>query len=135
MLKIVDHIGIAVPSIKEALKFWADGLQNKVAHEEEVPAQKVKTAFLPVGEVNVELLEPTSEDSPIAKALAKRGPGIHHICFLVEDIHAALEHLKGQGVKLIDQEPRPGAHGKIVAFVHPKSPGGVLVELCQPADQ
>lgn len=133
MLKIVDHIGIAVPNIAEALKFWADGLKNQVTHEEEVVAQKVKVVFLPVGEVNIELLEPTSEDSPIAKAIAKRGPGIHHLCFEVEDIHAALAHLKEQGATLIDQEPRPGAHGKLVAFVHPKSTGGVLIELAQPA--
>jgi methylmalonyl-CoA epimerase len=132
MLKIVDHIGIAVPSIADALEFWAKGLNNTVAHEEEVPSQKVKTAFLPVGEVNIELLEPTSDESPIAKALAKRGPGVHHICFEVEDIVAALAHLKEQGVTLIDKEPRLGAHGKMVAFVHPKSTGGVLVELSQP---
>ena len=133
MLKIVDHIGIAVPNIEEALKFWAKGLGIEVAHAEEVPSQKVKTAFLPVGETNVELLEPTSEDSPIAKALEKRGPGIHHICFQVEDIHAALAHMKEQGGRLIDEQPRPGAHGMLVAFVHPKSTGGVLVELSQKA--
>jgi len=133
MLKKVDHIGIAVPDIEQALKFWAEGLNIEVTHREEVASQKVKTAFLPVGETNVELLEPTSEESPIAKAIAKRGPGIHHLCFQVDDINAALEHLKEQGVTLINPEPVPGAHGMLVAFVHPKSTGGILIELSQKA--
>ncbi|HPM76477.1 MAG TPA: methylmalonyl-CoA epimerase [bacterium] len=131
MLKVVDHIGIAVPNIEEALKFWATGLQIEVTHREEVASQKVKTAFLPIGDTNIELLEPTSEDSPIAKAMEKRGPGIHHLCFEVADIHAALKHLTAQGMTLINHEPVPGAHGKLVAFVHPKSTGGILIELSQ----
>lgn len=131
MLKVVDHIGIAVPNIEEALKFWAAGLQIEVTHREEVASQKVKTAFLPIGGTNIELLEPTDEDSPIAKAMEKRGPGIHHLCFEVADIHAALKHLAAQGVALINPEPVPGAHGKMVAFVHPKSTGGILIELSQ----
>lgn len=131
MLKRIDHIGIAVQSIQDALTFWARGLQVDVAHEEVVPSQKVQTAFIPIGETSIELLEPTSADSPIAKALEKRGPGIHHLCFEVADIHATLASLKASGAQLIDEQPRPGAHGKLVAFVHPKSTGGVLIELSQ----
>ena len=131
MLKKIDHIGIATKSIDEALKFWTQGLKLPKTHEEEVPDQKVKTAFFPVGEVNIELLEGTAADSPISKFVEKRGMGIHHICFEVEDIEAALTELKLQGVQLIDQAPRKGAHGKMVAFVHPKSTGGILLELSQ----
>jgi len=131
MLKVIDHIGVAVPNIEEALKFYRDGLQLTLTHVEEVTSQKVKTAFLPLGETNIELLEPTAEDSPITKALASRGPGVHHLCFAVKDIKEALTQLKEKGVRLIDQEPRPGAHNKLVAFIHPKSTGGVLIELSQ----
>ncbi len=131
MLKKIDHIGIATKSIEEALKFWSEGLKLEKTHEEEVTDQKVKTAFFPLGEVNIELLEGTSEDSPISKFVEKRGTGIHHLCFEVEDIRAALDHMKEQGVTLIDKEPRKGAHGKLVAFVHPKSTGGILLELSQ----
>lgn len=131
MLNVIDHIGIAVPSIAEALKFYQEGLQLAVTHVEEVASQKVKTAFLPLGDTNIELLEPTAEDGAIAKALASRGPGIHHLCFAVKDINAALAHLKEKGVRLIDETPRQGAHNKLVAFIHPKSTGGVLIELCQ----
>jgi len=133
MLKIIDHIGIAVPNIDEALKFWQGGLGLAVSHREEVPAQQVKVAFLPLGATNVELLEPTSPDSSIAKAIEKRGPGVHHLCFEVEDLRAALAQLKAQGLQLINPEPVAGAHGKLVAFVHPKSTGGILLELCQKA--
>jgi methylmalonyl-CoA/ethylmalonyl-CoA epimerase len=132
MLKKIDHVGIAVPNIEEALKFWTTGMQTTVAHAEEVAAQKVKVAFLPMGETNIELLEPTDPTGAVGQALQKRGPGIHHICFEVEDIRAALAHLKAQGMTLINQEPVPGAHNKLVAFVHPKSSGGILIELSQP---
>ncbi len=130
MLKKVNHIGIAVRSIEEAKRFYeVMGLQ--VEGYEVVEEQKVKVAFVPVGETRIELLEPTSEDSPVAKFIAKRGEGIHHIAFEVDDIEKALEVLKENGVRLIDEEPRRGAHGTRIAFLHPKSTNGVLIEICQ----
>ena len=130
MLKKVNHIGIAVRSIEEAKRFYeVMGLQ--VEGYEVVEEQKVRVAFVPVGETRIELLEPTSEDSPVAKFIAKRGEGIHHIAFEVEDIEKALEVLKENGVRLIDEEPRRGAHGTRIAFLHPKSTNGVLIEICQ----
>ena len=130
MLKKIDHIGIAVKSLDEALKFYAlAGIAP--SHTEEVPSQKVKTAFLSVDNVHLELLEPTSEDSPIAKHLEKRGPGIHHIAYEVDDIAAELEKLKAGGVQLINESPVDGAHNMLVAFIHPKSTNGVLTEYCQ----
>lgn len=131
MLKKIDHIGIATTSLADAMPFWTKGLRLESVHEEEVPDQKVRTVFLPVGEVNIELLEGTSPESPISKYIEKKGGGIHHICYDVTDVKEALEHLKAQGYTLIDQEPRRGAHGKLVAFVHPKSTGGILIELSQ----
>lgn len=131
MLKLIDHIGVAVPSIEQALKFWVDGLNLEVTHQEKVDSQKVNLAFLPIGDTNIELLEPTSDDSPIAKALEQRGPGLHHLCFEVDDIHAALDNLREQGFRLINEEPVKGAHGKLVAFIHPKSAGGIMIELSQ----
>jgi methylmalonyl-CoA/ethylmalonyl-CoA epimerase len=132
MLKRVDHIGIAVPNIERALHFWVSGLAAECSDRfEEVPAQKVRTAFVPVGETQIELLEATAPDSPIARFLEKRGPGIHHICFQVGDILAAVARLQQFGYEMIDATPRVGAHGKLVAFVHPKGPGGVLIELSQ----
>ena len=130
MLKKVNHIGIAVRSIEEAKSFYeVMGLQ--VEGYEVVEEQKVKVAFVPVGETRIELLEPTSEDSPVAKFIAKRGEGIHHIAFEVDDIEKALEVLKESGVRLIDEKPRRGAHGTRIAFLHPKSTNGVLIEICQ----
>ncbi len=129
----IDHIGIATTRIDEAARFYLDSLGLHVAHLEEVASQKVRVAMLPVGESNFELLEPTSEDSPIAKFLAKRGPGIHHIAVRVDDIRASLAELKAQGARLIDEEPRPGAGGCLVAFIHPSSTGGVLLELFERA--
>ena len=131
MLKKIDHIGIATKKIDDVLPFYANGLGLEIEHRVEVPSQKVMTAFMQVGETHIELLEATSEDSPIAKFVEKKGTGIHHICYQVDDIHAALAQLKQSGATLIDEEPREGAHGKLVAFVHPKSTGGVLVELAQ----
>lgn len=133
MLKKIDHIGIATKSIDDAAGFYTEGLGLNLSHREEVASQKVMTAFLDVGGVWVELLEGTSEDSPISKYVEKRGAGIHHICYEVDDIEVSLARLKEKGYKLIDETPRPGAHGKQVAFVHPKSSGGVLIELAQPA--
>ncbi len=129
-MRKVNHIGIAVRSIDEAKRFY-ELLGLEVEGEEVVEEQKVKVAFIQVGETRVELLEPTSEDSPVAKFLDKRGEGIHHIAFQVDDIEAALEELKKSGVRLIDERPRRGAHNTRIAFVHPKSTNGVLVELCQ----
>ena len=128
MLEIVDHIGVAVKSIEEALKTY-NALGLEVSGTDDVATEKVKIAFLPVGETRIELLEATSPESAVAKFVEKRGAGVHHICFKVPDVAAALASLKEAGVKLIDQEPRPGAHGAQVAFIHPKATGGVLVEL------
>ncbi len=126
----IDHIGVAVVSIDDALPIYrALGLQE--ARREEVPTQKVVTAFLPVGESRIELLEPTSEDSPVAKFLKKRGQGIHHICFAVEDIEAAIKDLELKGFRLLHSRPVPGANGKQVAFLHPDSGHGVLIELAE----
>ncbi|MGA1862997.1 methylmalonyl-CoA epimerase [Deferribacter thermophilus] len=132
MLKKIDHIGIAVKNIDEALSLYKT-LGIIPYHFEEVESQKVKTAFIKVGESNIELLEPTSPDSPIAKFLEKKGEGIHHIAYLVEDVKSCLKNLKEKGFKLIDEEPKAGAHGKLIAFVHPKSTNGVLMELCEHA--
>lgn len=130
MLKKVNHIGIAVKSIEEAKKFY-ETMGLKVEGEEVVEEQKVRVAFIQVGETRIELLEATSEDSPVAKFIEKRGEGIHHIAFQVDDIEKALELLKSKGVRLIDEKPRRGAHNTRIAFIHPKSTNGVLVELCQ----
>ncbi|HHW55341.1 MAG: methylmalonyl-CoA epimerase [bacterium] len=130
----VDHIGIAVKDLEEALKLYRDILQLEVTGVEEVPDQKVKVAFIPVGESKVELLEPTTDDSPVAKFIAKRGEGIHHITFRVDNLEKALEEAKAAGIRLIDETPRLGAGGAKIAFLHPKSTGGVLLELCQRDD-
>jgi methylmalonyl-CoA epimerase len=127
----VDHIGIAVANIAEAAKFWEDTLGLKITATEEVTEQKVITAFIPCGEGEVELLQATAEDSPIAKFIAAKGEGIQHIAFRVDDIEAALAELKEKGVRLIDEKPRRGAGGAQIAFLHPKATGGVLLELCQ----
>jgi methylmalonyl-CoA/ethylmalonyl-CoA epimerase len=127
----IDHLGIAVKSIDEGKNFWSDVLGLAFEGAETVAEQKVTTAFFPVGESEVELLESTAPDGPIAKYLDKKGPGIQHIAFRVADIDAALAELKEKGVQLIDQKPRLGAGGAKIAFLHPKATGGVLVELCQ----
>ena len=131
----IDHIGIATRGIEDALAFYRDALGLDVAETEEVAEQKVRVVMLPIGESRIELLEATSEDSPISRFLEKRGPGIHHIAVRVHDIRAALANLRQKGARLIDEEPRTGAGGCLVAFVHPSSTGGVLLELVQnPAD-
>ena len=127
----INHLGIATKGIDEALKFWADALGLENVHTETVEDQKVRVAMLPVGESRIELLEPTSEDSPISKFLEKRGGGIHHIAVEVEDIEAALKKLKSEGARLIDEKPRIGAEGCLVAFIHPSAANGVLLELTQ----
>ncbi len=133
MKAVLDHIGIAVQDVGQALAFYRDALGLEVEAPEEVTTQRVRAHFLPVGQSSLELLEATAPDSPIAKYVAKRGPGIHHITLRVEDIHAALAQLKERGVRLIDEQARPGAEGALVAFVHPAAAHGVLVEIKQPA--
>src|SRR5919112_6573479 len=131
----VDHIGVATRSIEESLKFWRDALGLEVRHTETVEEQGVHVAMLPVGEPRVELLEPTGPDSPVARFLEKRGPGVHHVAVRVADIRAALARLKAGGARLIDEEPRVGAGGCLVAFIHPAASGGVLLELVQHLDE
>jgi methylmalonyl-CoA/ethylmalonyl-CoA epimerase len=127
----IEHIGIATHKIDDALAFWRDALGLRVLETEEVAEQGVRVAMLPVGEPRIELLEPTSESSPVAKFLEKRGAGIHHIAVRVDDIRATLARLKEQGARLIDDAPRIGAGGCLVAFVHPSAAGGVLLELVE----
>lgn len=127
----IDHLGIAVSSIDEKKNFWTDVLGLTLKGTETVDAQKVTTAFLPVGESEVELLESTSADGPVAKYIEKRGEGIQHVAFRVENIDQALAELKEKGIALIDQTPRIGAGGARIAFLHPKATSGVLVELCE----
>ena len=133
MKATLDHIGIAVANLEEALRFYRDALGLDIETPEGVPSQHVRAHFIPVGESALELLEATDAESPIAKYVARRGPGLHHITLRVDDIVAALAGLKGRGVRLIDETPRPGAHGSMVAFIHPSSAHGVLVELKQNA--
>ena len=127
----MDHLGIAVNSIDETKRFWADVLGLKIEGSEIVEEQKVTTAFFPVGDIEVELLESTAPDGPIARYLEKKGEGIQHIAFRVENVKKALEELKEKGIKLIDEKPRKGAGGAKIAFLHPRSTHGVLVELCE----
>jgi methylmalonyl-CoA/ethylmalonyl-CoA epimerase len=131
MKATLDHIGIAVADLEEALRFYRDALGLEIEMPEEVPSQHVRVHFIPAGESALELLEATDAESPIAKYVARRGPGLHHITLRVDDIAAALARLKARGVRLIDEVPRPGAHGSLVAFIHPASAHGVLVELKQ----
>ncbi|MDX2109401.1 MAG: methylmalonyl-CoA epimerase [Verrucomicrobiota bacterium] len=130
MIKQIDHLGIAVKSLAEAIPLYENALGLKCEHQEEVVSQKVRTAFFHVGEVHIELLEPTSPESPIAKFIETKGEGIHHIAFRTDDIGAQLKQAAGAGVKLIHEVPFEGAAGKLVAFLHPKSTRGVLTELC-----
>ena len=128
---VIDHIGVAVKNIEGALKFWEGSLGIKCAGIEEVAEQKVKTAFLPVKDTEVELLEPTADDSPVAKFIEKKGEGIHHLAIRVPDLQKALSELKEQGVRLIDEKPRRGAGGAMIAFIHPAATGGILLELSE----
>ena len=127
----INHLGIATNGIDEALKFWQGALGLENVHTETVKDQKVRVAMLPIGDTKIELLEATSEDSPIAKFLEKRGGGIHHIAVEVENIEESLVKLKKEGARLIDEKPRVGAEGCLIAFVHPSSSNGVLLELIQ----
>ena len=127
----IDHIGIAVNNTEDGKNFWSGILGLDFEGDETVDTQKVKTAFFPVGESEVELLESTAPDGPIAKFIEKKGEGIQHVAFRVDDIEAALAELKQKGVRLIDETPRMGAGGAKIAFLHPKATSGVLVELCE----
>ncbi|MCB0013736.1 MAG: methylmalonyl-CoA epimerase [Anaerolineales bacterium] len=129
MIKKISHIAIVVPELETSLKFWVETLGLPLSHVEHVPEQRVDVAFLPAGESDVELLQPIDDESGVARYLQKRGPGIHHICFEVEDIVETLDRLKAAGIPLIDEEPTIGTGGKKIAFIHPKGTGGVLVEL------
>lgn len=131
MVNKVDHIGIAVKDLDEALKFYEEVLGIKCVNTEVVEEQKVKVAFLPIGDTEVELLESTEEDGPIAKFIEKRGEGIQHIAYRVEDIEKTIKELKEKGIRMIDEKPRYGAGGAKIAFLHPKSTYGVLIELCE----
>ena len=130
-IKRIDHIGIAVNSIEEGGKFFTDILGLKLQNTETIEEQKVKTGFFPITDSELELLESTSLDGPVAKYIASRGEGVQHIAFRVKNIDEALKELKEKGVRLIDQEPRNGAGGARIAFIHPKESHGVLVELCE----
>lgn len=127
----LDHVGIAVKNMDETLKFYQDVLGLELADVEVVEEQKVKVAFLPVGDTEVELLESTSDDGPIAKYIERNGEGVQHLAFLVENLEEAIEDMKNKGMRMIDEMPRYGAGGAKIAFMHPKSSYRVLVELCQ----
>jgi len=130
MLSKINHVGIAVRSLEEALPLYRDQLGMSFKGIEEVAEQKVRVAMLQIGESQIELLEPTFPESPLAKFLEKNGPGIHHLAYEVADIEAAIARLVADGVRMIDAVPRSGAHGARIAFIHPKSTNGVLTELC-----
>ena len=131
MLTKINHIGIAVKSLNETLPFYRDNLGMDFLGIEEVVEQRVRVAMLQIGESKIELLEPMSEDSPVAKFIEKNGPGVHHVAYEVADIEAAIAKLMADGARMIDEKPRSGAHGTQIAFVHPKSSNGVLTEICQ----
>jgi len=133
MIKKIDHLGIAVKSLDETIAYYEKALGLKCEHREEVPSQKVRTAFFNCGEVHIELLEPTDPESPIAKFLEKNpAGGIHHVAFGTDDVNGQLQQASGAGVRLINENPVEGAAGKLVAFLHPKSTFGVLTEFCMP---
>jgi len=127
----VDHIGIAVRNLQEALSLYGKILENANIEVEEVPTEKVRVAMIPVGETRIELLEPLSEESAIAKFINEKGEGVHHIALAVCDIRGSIQKLSQQGFRVLYPQPRPGSHGKMITFLHPKSTKGVLLELCQ----
>lgn len=131
MTEKINHIGIAVKNLENSIPFYRDQLGMEFEGTEEVTEQKVRVAFLKIGESRIELLEPTAPDSPVAKFLEKNGEGVHHMAYEVADINATLTELKQKEVRLIDETPRHGAHGSLIAFLHPKATGGVLTEICQ----
>jgi methylmalonyl-CoA/ethylmalonyl-CoA epimerase len=130
-IKRIDHIGVVVNDLQSALSFWQDALGLNLTHVDEVPAERSQVAFLPAGGSEIELVRPTTDDSGLARYLEKRGPGMHHLCLEVDDLEGMLAQLKTKGIQLINETPMIGAGGKKYAFVHPKSAGGVMVELYQ----
>jgi methylmalonyl-CoA/ethylmalonyl-CoA epimerase len=130
MITRIDHLGLAVRSLDAAIPYYENALGLRCEHREEVPSQKVRTAFFTVGDVHLELLEPTAPDSPIARFLEQHGEGVHHVAFATDAIEDQLRTAASAGVRLINEKPFPGAAGKLVAFLHPKSTHGVLTELC-----
>ena len=134
MKAVLDHVGIAIVNLDNALTFYRDVLGLDIKDTEEVPSQQVRAHFVSVGSPSLELLESTSESSPIARFIKRHGPGLHHITLLVDDLVTALAQLKARGIRLIDERPRNGAEGALVAFIHPSSAQGVLVELKQRAN-
>jgi methylmalonyl-CoA/ethylmalonyl-CoA epimerase len=132
MITKIDHLGIAVQSLEESVKYYEESLGLKCERVEEIPSQKVKTAFFSVGDTHIELLEATEPDSPVGKFLEKNGEGIHHVAFATDDIGAQLAQASDAGCRLIHEQPIDGAGGKLVAFLHPKSTHGVLTEFCTP---
>jgi methylmalonyl-CoA/ethylmalonyl-CoA epimerase len=131
MIKRIDHIALVVADLPPVLAFWRDALGLELKEIEAVPEQKAQVAFLPLGDSNIELVRPTAADTGLAKYLAKRGEGMHHVCVEVDDIEAMLTTLKAKGIRLIDETPRHGSRGKRYAFIHPEAAHGVLVELYQ----
>ncbi|MCB8939589.1 MAG: methylmalonyl-CoA epimerase [Ardenticatenaceae bacterium] len=129
MIKKVNHIAVVVDNLEASMKFWVEALGLEMSHREHVASQAVDVAFLPIGDSKIELLQPTEDESGVAKYLQKRGPGMHHICFEVDDIDAALVRLKAVSVQLINEVPMVGSDGRKFAFIHPKAANGVLVEL------
>jgi methylmalonyl-CoA epimerase len=129
----ISHLGIATPAHADAASMLERIFGLKQDHVEEVTDQRVRTAFYPIGESTLEYLEPTDPEGPIGKFLEKRGPGIHHLAFEVDDVDAAVKELLAKGVRIIDKEPRSGAHGNRIAFIHPSETAGVLIEVCQPS--
>ncbi len=130
-IRKIHHVALVTDDLEKGLHFWRDALGLTVSEVREVEGEAAQIAFLPVGEGEIELVRPTSEDTGLARYLAKRGPGMHHVCLEVDDIHAILERLRADGVRLINETPRRGEDGRQYAFVHPESTGGVLVELYQ----
>ena len=131
----INHVAIVVKDIEDAMKFWRDGLGLEIEQVKDVPEQESRVAFMPLGDSEIEIVEPTSDDSGIARFLDKRGPGLHHICFETVDIYSALEHLEKLGIRLINETPRTTDGGRMYAFIHPESTNGVLVELYQLRDE
>ena len=135
MIKKINHIAVVVPDLKDSLNFWVNALGLEMSHQEHVASQGVDVAFLPVGDSKIELLQPTDDESGVARYLEKRGPGMHHVCFEVDDIEATLSRLKAAEVELINEVPILGSDGRKFAFIHPKSANGVLVELYELAGE
>ncbi len=134
MLSTIDHVGVAVPDIDEALALYRDALGMPLVHRETVQEQGVDAALLDVGDGHIELLQPLSADTPVGKFLERKGPGLHHVAYRVDDVAGTLRSLADAGLRLIDEQPRSGIRGSRVAFVHPASTGGVLTEIVQPAE-